>query len=497
MCGVEKPYAARSFSTPVKSPLLMSPELTSPTPPSPSLCHLPAYRAADLVRRRDISCHELVKSHLDRITHRDADIRAWAHLDPEATLRQAKRKDAQECVGSLHGVPVAVKDLIDTKDMRTTYGSAIYSDHVPCRNASCVARLLAAGAVILGKTVTTEFATFQPAATRNPAAPGRTPGGSSSGSAAAVADYMAPVALGTQTAGSIMRPAAYCGIYGFKPSYGALSYGGIKALSPSLDTVGFFARAAQDLSLLWDALGTPLQGARVADLPVGRGDAIRLGIAHVPESDRADDDVHDAIESVAQAVADECDVRRLTLAGAFASAVSAHKIIMTVEAAAALGPEYREHRLELGPQVLELIEGGRRLSRGTYERALKVRDSCLTELASISLRYDALLVPGVTGEAPVGLGFTGDPLFCRTWSLIGCPAASLPVAHGPSGAPIGVQIVGAPGRDHDLLNVVAHIVPMLMGTGMDMRSSPTSSPPSGASDALSRSHRSREGHSDP
>ena len=426
----------------------------------PRLCQLPAHLAARLIQKGEISSKELMKSHLARVAARESTIRGWAFLDQESAIDRAAQRDSEKPHGVLHGVPVAIKDLIDTRDIATSYGSRIYAGHRPRCNASCVTKLEAAGAVLMGKTVTTEFATFQPAATRNPAAPGRSPGGSSSGSAAVVADYMAPLALGTQTAGSVIRPASYCGIFGFKPTYGAISFQGIKALSASLDTVGVFARSEEDLVLLWNVLvdGRWHQRARMR-LPMRRSGPIRVALAELPESHLADDSVHAALEAMAGAIAGVCHVGRIALAGPFEQAVDAHKTIMAFEAAGALDHEYRVHRAALGQQVLTMIEEGRRISRESYEQARRVRHECTSALASVFAQHDALLVPSATGEPPMGLAFTGDPVFCRAWSLVGCPAASVPVACGPSGAPIGLQLVGAPGRDEELLAVLLRIAP--------------------------------------
>jgi Asp-tRNA(Asn)/Glu-tRNA(Gln) amidotransferase A subunit family amidase len=266
--------------------------------------------------------------------------------------------------------------------------------------------------------------------------------------------------LGTQTAGSVIRPASYCGILGFKPTHGAISCQGIKALSTSLDTVGVFAPSEEDLVLFWNVLvdGRWYQSARMR-LPMRRTGPIRVALAELPESHLADDCVHAALEAMAGAIACVCHVGHITLSGPFEKAVDAHKTIMAVEAAGALDHEYRMHRAALGQQVLTMIEEGRQISRESYEKARRVQHECTSALAAVCAQHNALFVPSATGEPPMGLASTGDPVLCRAWSLVGCPAASVPVACAPSGAPIGLQLVGAPGRDEGLLAVLLRIAP--------------------------------------
>src|SRR4051794_17027444 len=291
---------------------------------------LSALDAARLIRRRELGSEELVAECLDRIAAREPEVRAWAHVDPEAALAQARRRDGEALRGPLHGLPVGIKDVIDTAGMPTEYGSRIYAGHRPERDAVCVAWLREAGAVLLGKTVTTEFATYEPPPTVNPLDPGRTAGGSSSGSAAAVGDGMVPLALGTQTAGSTIRPASFCGIAGFKPAHGWRSTAGIKRLSERLDTLGLFGRGVADVALL-------------GGWPSPQPHAPRLRFARTPWWERLDEGGKAALE---QAV-ERLGAGELTLPAAFAGLAPAHEALMAFDVARNLEPEWRGHRGEL------------------------------------------------------------------------------------------------------------------------------------------------------
>ncbi|EHP42638.1 amidase [Cupriavidus basilensis OR16] len=321
---------------------------------------LPARELAARMARRELSAQTLVRAYIERIDAAEAGILAWQHFDGAQALQQARLLDAGPVLGALHGLPIGVKDLMDTADMPTTYGSPIYAGHRPGMDAACVAMARAAGAVVMGKTVTTEFATFQPGPTRNPRrargcparptrnprAPAdapRTPGGSSSGSAAAVAAGMVPIAFGTQTAGSIIRPAAYCGVVGYKPTYGTLPSAGIKSLSPSLDTVGVLARSVDDAAFFIGAM------ARLSLTPreTGRPMPLRVGICRTPHWERAGDDSRRALDTAARLLEGQGAVLSdLMLPAEFDELTQAQIDIMAYEAAAAFAPETRR-----GPMV--------------------------------------------------------------------------------------------------------------------------------------------------
>jgi Asp-tRNA(Asn)/Glu-tRNA(Gln) amidotransferase A subunit family amidase len=384
----------------------------------------------------------LVQACLDRIAEREPVVGAWAHLDPEAALAQARARDAEPPRSPLHGVPVGVKDIIDTADLPTEQGSSIHAGRRPDADAVCVRRLREAGGVVLGKTVTTEFATYQPAKTVNPLDPSRTPGGSSSGSAAAVADGMVPLALGSQTAGSTIRPASFCGVLGFKPTHGAVDLAGVLQLSARLDTIGLFAREPRDLALLAGAL-----------LPPGsaRQDPPRLAFARTAHWEQADASGRAAVERAAELLSAE----EIELPAEFAGLPAAQETVMAVDAARSLAFEREHHRDLLSEPLQTLLDTGLATSEEAYAAALSLTGRCRARLRDVMAGFDAILTPASLGEAPVGLDSTGDPLFCRAWTLLGTPAVSVPGMRGESGMPIGVQLVARPGEDHALLGVAA------------------------------------------
>src|SRR3954447_4343857 len=318
--------------------------VTEPSRPSPPLASrrarfLPAY--ATPMR----GAVEAVSACIERIEARDADVRAWVDWDPEPALAEARRRDAEPARGPLHGVPVGVKDIIDTADRPTQHGSPIYAGHRPAADAACVAALRAAGAVVRGKTHTAELAAYSPGPTRNPHDGGHTPGGSSSGSAAAVADGMVPIALGTQTAGSIVRPAAFCGVLGFKPTFGLVDRTGVGPQAPSLDTLGWFARGADDLALLLDVLSPGVPSAPAA---------LRVAVMRTPHDEDADADVHAALAAAAQAL----DASELAWAGDWDGLTEAQIAVQAREAALTLGPLRAEHAALMSDSLLGLLEQG-------------------------------------------------------------------------------------------------------------------------------------------
>jgi Asp-tRNA(Asn)/Glu-tRNA(Gln) amidotransferase A subunit family amidase len=373
-----------------------------------------------MAARGEASAEERVRECLARIEAREGELHAWAYLDADAALAQARARDAEAPRGPLHGLPVGVKDVIDTADMPTAYGSPIYEGHRPERDADCVTWLREHGAVVLGKTVTTEFATYQPPATVNPHDPARTPGGSSSGSAAAVAADMVPVAYGTQTAGSVIRPASFCGVVGFKPRHGWVSTAGVKRLSARLDTLGTFGRTVVD-------------AARLAGFePAAREP--RIAFCRTPWVEEAPE---------AEEAARRVGARELELPPQFASLAAAQETLMAFDVARNLAPEWREHREGLSQVMQDFIARGQEVPEEEAEAAAALRDQCGSRLPEVLAGLDALLVPAALGEAPLrSEGNTGDPLLCRAWTLLGVPAISVPGLTGPAGMPVGVQLVG-------------------------------------------------------
>jgi Asp-tRNA(Asn)/Glu-tRNA(Gln) amidotransferase A subunit family amidase len=389
------------------------------------------------------SCEDVVRASLERIAAVEDDLHAWAHVDPELALAQARALDRLPAAerGPLHGVPVGVKDIVDTADQPTAHGSAIYAGHVPTRDAVVVERLRAAGAVIVGKTVTTEFALFHPGPTRNPHDLDRTPGGSSSGSAAAVAAGCVPLAIGTQTAGSVVRPASFCGIVGVKPTFGAVPTAGVKPCSHTLDTVGVLTRDVEDAGVALGVLAAQPEAFRPV-LPPRR---LRLGFVRTPEWEQLPPEVRGAIEDAVERVGEEADLVEVALPREFAGLVDAQRTVMGVEAARLLAPELRDHPELLSGQLRSYLDEGAALADG-YDAALELGVRCRGLLDEVLDGVDAAIAPAVLGEAPP-LDTTGDPLLCRAWTLLGTPAIAVPGLRGPHGLPLGLQVVAPPHRD--------------------------------------------------
>jgi Asp-tRNA(Asn)/Glu-tRNA(Gln) amidotransferase A subunit family amidase len=412
-----------------------------------SLPHtLTASQAVQALAAGTLTSEMLVRSCLDQIAAREPEVGAWTYLDPDQALAQAKACDQAQPRGVLHGIPIGVKDIIDTVDMPTAYGSPIYAGHQPVWDAPCVALLRAAGAVILGKTVTTEFAMYTPGKTANPHNPSHTPGGSSSGSAAAVAAEMIPLALGSQTAGSIIRPASYCGIVGYKPTHGLLPTAGMKALSQTLDTLGGFARSVEDLALLRAAfLGSNPTLTPLVQPP-------RVALIRTPQWPEATPATRVALEAAAHRLATAgAEVEESTLPAPFAALLEAQMTIQCFEGARCCAYELTQHAEGVSPRMREVLEPGFALPFAEYQAALDLAETCRQELSTLFAAYDVLLVPSAPGEAPAGLEATGDPLFNRLWTLLHTPAVTLPELTGPQGLPVGVQVIGPMRADERLL----------------------------------------------
>ena len=394
-----------------------------------------------------LSAQALVRDCIERIKAREHEVHAWVYIDADLALKMARELDRRPRRGLLQGIPVGVKDVIDTFDQPTAYNSPIYAGHVPAGDAGCVAMLRAAGAVILGKTVTAEFASSHPGNTRNPHNLAHTPGGSSSGSAAAVADSMVPVALGTQTGGSVIRPASFCGIVGFKPSFGLITRTGVKQLSDSLDTVGVFARTVADAAIFTAALSGRNEFAEIRESA-----RPRVGIFDMstwPQRETSTD--HALTEARQFLAANDCNIRQCALPAAFDAFTAAHHAIEFFELARALQHEYRAHADRLTAGLRDRIEDGLKIPGSTYEKALADVQSWRIAIDQLFVDVDVLLVPSAPGEAPAGLTTTGKATFNRLWTLLGLPAITLPWTRGPQGLPVGIQFVGGYRQDQNLL----------------------------------------------
>lgn len=401
-----------------------------------------------------LSPGELLEACQARIRVREPEVRAFEYLDWDIVQAQIESLAGlpQEKRGPLWGLPIAVKDIFDTQDMPTTYGSRIYSGHRPAWDAACVARLRAAGGIVLGKTTTTEFAYWQAAKTRNPHDLTHTPGGSSSGSVAAVADQMAPLALGSQTAASTIRPAAYCGIVGFKPTRGLISLAGIKALAGGLDTVGLFGRCVGDVGLLASvmakrpALCKPINMTRV---PSAR---LWTGLEWKAASDSGQASVTRALELLRGMGAKNSSS---ALPGAFMELCAAQTTIMAFEAARELAHERRVASDRLSRTLLDLLHHGEDTSAAAYDAAIAKRQTCLENLDQVFDGKDVLMLPSAPDVAPVLSEGTGDPIMSRAWTLLGLPSITIPCGRGDRGLPLGLQLATRPGEDEKLLAIAS------------------------------------------
>jgi Asp-tRNA(Asn)/Glu-tRNA(Gln) amidotransferase A subunit family amidase len=422
---------------------------------------LTAVEAARAIASGALKAEALVRACLERIAAREPVVGAWTHLDEAGAIAAARRVDRGETKGLLAGVPVGIKDLIDTADMPTGYGSPIYAGHRPAWDAACVTQVRRAGGIVLGKTVTTEFATFTPGKTANPHNSRHTPGGSSSGSAAAVADHMVPLAFGTQTAASVTRPSSFCGAVGYKATTGSYSLAGIKSLSPSFDTLGVIARSVGDAALMRAVLlGAP-------DLPrdatPATGD-LRIGLCRTLWWGTAEAATQLAVETAADRFARAGHrVSEAKLPAEFAELVDTHKAIMGYEAARALAHEHHHHRDRISAGLLQILDGGLAMAQASYGAACAQASAARHKLRKVFEGFDCLLAPSAVGEAPAGLGATGDPLFSRMWTLLHVPSLTLPGLTGSRGLPVGVQIVCPRGTDDRLMAIGARLEPAVRG----------------------------------
>lgn len=431
--------------------------------------------AAEHIREGRLTSAELVQDCLTQIDKLEPAVQAWTFLDRDHALAQARALDQQraqgKALGPLHGVPVGIKDIFDTSDYGTELGSPLWAGRTPRQDATAVARLRAAGAVIMGKTVTTEYAYFHPGKTRNPHDPERTPGGSSSGSAAAVAAHMVPGAIGSQTNGSVIRPAAFCGVVGFKPTHGLIPRTGALQLSRTLDHVGVFARTVEDVALLAETMAgfdpedpdtrpmarPPFAAVAASQPPLPP----RFAFVRSPVWDRAEPATREAFAELVEALGDQ--VGEVELGGSAASAVGWQKTIMEVEMAYNLHRDYEKGGDQLSERLRHLIERGRGFTAVDYLAAVGGAGPLNEAIDSIFDEYDAIITPAAPGEAPRGLGATGDPVFCSLWTYLGTPAVTLPLMHSEAGLPLGVQVVGRRGNDARLLRSASWLATKVQG----------------------------------
>ena len=436
------------------------------------LTTLTAIEAAEQIAGGDMSAEDYIGACLERIEAVDDKVHAFVHLDPKDALEQARALDERrrngQPIGPLHGVPVAIKDIFDTADYKTECGSPLLKGRQPMRDCTAVARLRAAGAVIIGKTVTTEFAYFHAGATRNPHDLERTPGGSSSGSAASVAAGMVPLAVGSQTNGSVIRPAAFCGVYGVKPTHGTISRHGALILSKALDHVGVFARSLADAALILEVLAgydpedadtrpvaAPNFLERVAEDPPMPP---RLAFVRTPVWEKADADTRAAFENLVKRLGDSAAV--IDLGQSYAAAWDDQRVIMAADMAHNLNAVVERGGEASSKTLRDFLTEGCKVSAVRYLAARAAARRYEAGFAKIFKEYDAIITPATTGVAPKGTA-TGSPIFCSLWSLTGLPALTLPLLSGEGGLPLGVQLVGERCDDARLMRTANWLVTKL------------------------------------
>jgi Asp-tRNA(Asn)/Glu-tRNA(Gln) amidotransferase A subunit family amidase len=410
------------------------------------------------IKSRLFTSEEYTRALLARIRSLDDEIRAWAWLRPEKAIRAAHLSDGYLLSGGaprpLEGLPLGVKDIFATAGIPTEMGSPVYAGHIPKKSARVVQLLEARGAFVMGKTVTTECAFLSPGQTRNPWNPLHTPGGSSSGSAAAVAAGFVPAALGTQTNGSVIRPAAYCGVVGYKPTQGLIPIEGALTFSHTLDQVGVFARHVEDASMLVGSL-TDDDGQLFPELSIP-SEPPRLAALRAPLWDQADDYAkQNFVETIDRLRKGSAHVEEVELPAIFGLALRTIRTIMAAEAAFNLGDLYPAQQFFLSSALTDFLAEGKEVREADYLQALEVRLNLQKELKAFLAKYDAIITPPTTGEAPATLEQTGNPGFCSIWSLCGVPAITIPVGLGPQGLPLGLQITGAQGRDGVVLSAAS------------------------------------------
>ena len=413
-----------------------------------ALNELDATEAAALIGNGGITSRDLVSACLERVAARDGEIGAWAHLEPAHALGQACMSDAVG-QGPLRGIPVGIKDIFDTADLPTEYGSPIHEGHRPARDSACVAALRKAGAVILGKATTTEFASPVPVGVKNPRDFSRSPGVSSSGSAAAVADFMVPVTLGSQTGGSMIMPAASCGTVGYKASLDGIDRGGLRHIRPSLDTIGIFARSVRDIALVRAAM-TETPVVPLEDMPA----APRVGVCRAPNWEDAEPETVEAVDTAAAALERAgASVADLDLPPVFDTVEDAFSVITAVEGGRSLAWEIANRRDRLNRWIQDQVALGENCSEADYAAAGETAGKCREAMAGLFERFDFILTASAPGEPSDDLTGIQKSSFNRVWTMMHGPCITLPAFSGPNGLPVGVQLVGPTGGDDRLIQL--------------------------------------------
>ena len=408
-------------------------------------------------------CEFLIEDGLAQIDMLDKEIGAWEFVDREGAKARARQLDRSPDRGPLYGMSVGVKDIIDVAGMPTGCGTVIYSGIIARQDAACVALAKTAGAVIIGKTATTELAATYPAKTRNPQNPGHTPGGSSSGSAAAVAAGMVRIAFGTQTAGSVIRPAAFCGVVGYKPTFGLVPRTGVKLQSETLDTVGVFTRTIDDAASWYTAM---IGASSSAQQNIGKGPLRILIVSNLME--HADVDMSVAVAEAAEALATaDVRIRQTRLPAVFDEAQDDQRIIQLAEMARFYATEHQQHRDRLSDEIVAILDEGAAIPLATYQSAWARSETARRQAAQLFADADALLMPSASGAAPRGLAFTGDPVFNRLASTLHLPAINMPVYRSKKRMPLGLQIIGARFQDEKLLSVAKRVIEILRSNTHD------------------------------
>lgn len=414
---------------------------------------LSAVEARQRIAEGGLSALNYAQALIARIEATEPAVQAWAWFSPDALLAQARAVDARLAaggpVGPLAGLPVGIKDIIDTAGVPTELGTPLHAGRVPTEDAIVVQRLRRAGGLMAGKTVTTELATYAPGKTRHPLDARHTPGGSSSGSAAAVAAGMVPLTIGTQTNGSVIRPASYCGVVGFKPSFSRIDRHGVLEQSPTLDQVGVFGRSVADVALLASVLCDDAAPNTQAATP---SSAPRLAIVRTPFWPRLDADARAVFDTFAAALGGRAEDVDLPFDAE--AALQTHRLIMEAEIASSFADEYRRGRDQLSASLRGQIERGRSTPPDEHRDAVARIDAWRDAFDALFERFDALVTPATLGTAPLGMA-TGDPLMCTLWTLAGLPAISLPLLSGVNGLPLGVQMVGRFNGDARLLGTAS------------------------------------------
>ena len=415
---------------------------------------LSAVEMVQSLKKGEITSEELVKSYIEQIKKKEKEVEAWEFFDQELVLAQAKKLDELHQSGKhgdLHGIPVGIKDIFDTENMPTIDGTEIHKKNPSWNDCTVVSKLKQAGAIIMGKTVTAELAYYSPGKTKNPHDTTRTPGGSSSGSAAAVASHMVPLAVGSQTNGSVIRPASYCGVVGYKPTKGLISRHLVLQISRALDQVGVFANSIEDAALISEQLiGHDKQDPDTSLNPRPKLLAASkqkppmeplLAYVKLPFMNKLDEDVKEGFKEIKDELKGKVD--EIELPEGFAGIPDWHKIIMESDMARSFSKEYEKSKNKLSDQIVEAIERGMKYTSVEYNNALSKIDVANTYFNQFFHDYDAILTPSACDEAPKGLKSTGNPIFCTIWTYCGMPCISLPLLQGKNGLPVGVQLVSS------------------------------------------------------